>query len=147
MEEEKKGFIKWVKAHKKELIIAGLSSAAIIGIIIGIRNKNSIILLWKSLQNRIGEDPVKASTSSCAVVEKITQESLPIVESVSATGNRQFPTNCITQDSYKVSDHIRNLPDGWNALDKKITTAAEYGYNLKPGQTWVETYTKGVCVA
>ena len=39
MNEEKKGFIAWVKAHKKELIIAGVGVPAIIAIILGIKNK------------------------------------------------------------------------------------------------------------
>ena len=41
--EKKKGtFITWVKSHKKELIFAGISIASIIGIILGIKNKDSI---------------------------------------------------------------------------------------------------------
>lgn len=39
MKEEKQGFIQWVKVHKKELIIAGISAAAIIGVIIGIKKE------------------------------------------------------------------------------------------------------------
>ena len=36
MEENQKGFIAWVKAHKKQLIVAGISITAIIGVILGI---------------------------------------------------------------------------------------------------------------
>ena len=42
MEENKKGFIAWVKAHKKHLFMAGISVTAIIGIIIGLKNKEAI---------------------------------------------------------------------------------------------------------
>ena len=45
-------------------------------------------------------------------------------------------------DPIDVTEHIRNLPEGWHASEKKIASAAEHGYNLKPGQTWVENYTK-----
>ena len=45
-------------------------------------------------------------------------------------------------DPIDVTEHIRNLPEGWHASEKKIASAAEHGYNLQPGQTWVENYTK-----
>lgn len=51
--EDKKGFIVWIKAHKKQLILAGVSITAIIAIVIGIKNKSEIIKLWNALQERI----------------------------------------------------------------------------------------------
>lgn len=45
-------------------------------------------------------------------------------------------------DPIDVTEHIRNLPEGWHASEKKIASAAEHGYNLQPGQTWVENYKK-----
>ena len=53
MEENQKGFIAWVKAHKKQLIIAGISITAIIGVILGIKNKKTLDELWKALKNRL----------------------------------------------------------------------------------------------
>ncbi|MDR4888225.1 hypothetical protein RGU12_11750 [Fredinandcohnia sp. QZ13] len=147
MEEQKNGFIQWVKANKKELIIAGVSISAIISIIVGIKNKDRIMALWESLIKSIENSPVKVQTSSREVVESITHEPAQVVEVVSATEIIRFPSNDKTQVPFDVCDHIRNLPDGWHASAKKITTAAEYGYNLKPGQTWVDTYTKGVSIA
>jgi predicted membrane chloride channel (bestrophin family) len=38
MDEEKKGFMAWVKEHKKELILAGVSIGVIIAIVLGIKN-------------------------------------------------------------------------------------------------------------
>ena len=146
MEEQKNGFIQWVKANKKELIIAGVSIAAIIGIIVGIKNKDKIMALWESLRKSVENSPVKVPTASCEVVENIAHEPAQVVEVVSATEIIKFPSNHKTQGPFDVCDHSRNLPDGWHASAKKITTAAEYGYNLKPGQTWVDTYTKGVSV-
>jgi len=37
--EEKTSILAWIKAHKKELIIAGIGITAIIGVILGIRNR------------------------------------------------------------------------------------------------------------
>lgn len=51
--EDKKDFIAWVKAHKKQLIITGVSITTIIAIIVGIKNKSEIIKLWNTLQERI----------------------------------------------------------------------------------------------
>ena len=45
-------------------------------------------------------------------------------------------------DPIDVTEHIRNLPEGWHASEKKIASAAEHGYNLQPGQTWVANHTK-----
>ena len=147
MEEQKTEFIQWVKTHKKDLIIAGVSIAAIIGIIVGIKNKDSIMALWESLRKSMEKDPIKSLVYPCEMVEKITYESVPVVNAVSSTEIIKFPSNHNTQVPFDVRDHIRNLRDGWHASAKKITTAAEYGYNLKPGQTWIDTYTKGVSVA
>ncbi|MDF2800386.1 MAG: hypothetical protein K0S61_289 [Anaerocolumna sp.] len=147
MEEQKNGLIQWVKANKKELIIAGISIAAIIGIIVGIKNKDQIMALWESLRKSVENSPVKVPTASREVIESIAHEPAQVVEIVSATEIIKLPSNYKTQFPFDVCDHIRNLPNGWHASDKKITTAAEYGYNLKPGQTWVDTYTKGVSVA
>ena len=53
----------------------------------------------------------------------------------------------LPQGSFEVTDHIRNLPEGWRATAGKIATAAEHGYELLPGQTWVERYTKNEIAA
>ena len=48
---------------------------------------------------------------------------------------------------FDVRSHLRNLPEGMNASMEKVRTALEHGYELQPGQTWVESYTKGTKVA
>lgn len=50
MEEQKKGFIKWIMAHKKDLLIAGISITAIIAAVLVYRNHESIVALWDTLQ-------------------------------------------------------------------------------------------------
>lgn len=63
--EEKKSFLIWVKEHKKQLIIAGVSVATIVGIIIAIKNRESIIRLWTSLKKTIEKTPeIKPSVST-----------------------------------------------------------------------------------
>ena len=36
--------------------------------------------------------------------------------------------------------HKRKLPDGWKASPEKIATAKENGFDLQPGETWVDDY-------
>lgn len=133
MEKEKKTIMNWVKEHKKELIIAGVSIAAIIAVIIGIKNHQALEEAWTSLRK---------------LVDK-TQETIPVVEPVLVT--EVAPVNDIVEISivttdripHDVAEHLRNLPEGWKASTEKIATAAEHGYKLLPGQTWVEGYRKG----
>lgn len=146
MDNEKKSFIKWIRVHKKELIITGISSATIIGIIIGIKNKDSIIVLWESLKNRVKNSSHEVSTTSFEIAESIV-DSVELVDVVCDTESITILPNDNRRVSLEVCEHIRNLSNGRKASAKKIATAAEHGYNLRPGQTWVETYTKGICVA
>ncbi len=50
---EKHKFVNWVKDHKKQLLIAGISVTAVIGIIIGLKNKEAIKELWENLENSL----------------------------------------------------------------------------------------------
>lgn len=43
---------------------------------------------------------------------------------------------------FEVKSHVRKLPEGMQASPMKELTALEHGYNLNPGETWVESYLK-----
>ena len=133
MKEEKQGFIQWIKEHKKELIIAGISVAAIIGMIIGIKRKEELLELWQSLQKKMRENP--------SVAVQTAQETFDKTEIIA------FPVKHSVPTSIEVSEHLRNLPEGWKASEEKILSATEHGYHLNPGQTWVDTYTKNKVIA
>lgn len=49
----KKGFITWVKEHKTEILLTGVSVSTIIMTILGIKNKDAIKALWESLEKEI----------------------------------------------------------------------------------------------
>ena len=49
MEEKKNEIISWIKAYKKQLLLAGVSITAVIGVIIGLKNKEAIVNLWDFL--------------------------------------------------------------------------------------------------
>lgn len=132
MEKEKR-FVEWVKEHKRELIIAGVSIAAIIAVIIGIKNHKALEEAWASFRKLVEKTP------ECIPVEKTVAvtETVPVKDIVEI--------NIVTADRipHDVAEHLRNLPEGWKASAEKIATAAEHGYDLLLGQTWVEGYRTG----
>lgn len=48
-----KGLIKWIKEHKVQLVFAGVSVTAVIVTILGLKNKDALTEIWKSLQKEI----------------------------------------------------------------------------------------------
>lgn len=132
MEENKKGFIARVKAHKKQLFIAGISVTAIIGIIIGFKNKESIKELRETLENRLSKTPKKLP------------ESVTIAQTAPTVIEEAIPVRLYTspQEPFDVSQHIRNLSGGRHHSVEKAAEAAALGIDLLPHQTLVDTYTK-----
>lgn len=53
--ENRNELITWIKAHKTELIIVGISIPTIIAVILGIKNKDAIKALWDSLKTAVEE--------------------------------------------------------------------------------------------
>jgi hypothetical protein len=72
-----------------------------------------------------------------------TPISVPVIEVFPATEITVVRTIGIEKSPFDVSEHLRNLHIGWQASATKIATAAEHGIDLQPGQTWVDSFTKG----
>lgn len=147
MEERKKGFIEWIKVHKNELLIAGISITAIIAAVLGYQNRESIIALWDTLKKAlqktsVNELPVISTVPKVDAINPTAVNTVEVVIEPVAKAVRSLP-----QNPFEVTDHIRNLPEGWRASAGKIATAAEHGYKLLPGQTWVERYIKNEIAA
>lgn len=129
--EERRKLINWVKEHKKELIIAGISVTALILLILGIKHRAEIKALWESLKRAAPETAVRMSK---AAVE-VPPEPLKDVIAAVALNSETLP--------FEVRRHIRNLPDGWHASPEKIAEALKNSIILMDGQTWVDSYMKG----
>ena len=131
MEENKKGFIAWVKAHKKQLLIAGISVTAIICIIIGLKNKEAIKELREALESSLSKTPEKLPESIT-----IVQTAPPVVEEV-------IPVRLYTspQEPFDVSQHIRNLSGGRHHSVEKAAEAAALGIDLLPHLNHIDTHT------
>ena len=119
---------KWVKEHRTELAVGGgilvISAAAVL-----ICKKVTSANIGQGLKNAGGipREPIISNDT----ITKVTRE----VSSCKVTSIEKSP--------HAVSEHIRNLPRGWEASPEKIASAAEHGYELLPGQTWVEAYSTG----
>lgn len=125
MEKEKKPFREGIKEKIKKYAPWVLGASAIV---VGIR--------W-ALSSTDRED---------CIVENVACELMAsdlICCQQSEEGYSEVQTKKAERASHDVSEHVRNLPHGWNASHKKAETAADHGYNLEPGQTWVESYTTG----
>ena len=133
--EDRKSLIRWIKGHKKQLIIAGISIGTLILIILGIKNRAAIKAVWDSLKGVVKHPTAKAAEEVAKVVTDIPPA--PASENVTAvvSNSETLP--------FEVSRHIRNLPDGWHASPEKVAEALKNSIILMDGQTWVDSYVKG----
>ncbi len=132
MEEKKIRLIAWVKVNKKQLILAGISITVIIGVILGLKNKKSIMDLWAVLEKNITQAPDKRmEILSIAPATPPAHKDIILVRSYTAP-----------QKAFDVKQHIRNLSGGRLHSPEKATEAATLGITLLPNQTLVDTYTK-----
>ena len=53
---DRKGFIAWVKEHKTQLLLAGVSVTTILVSALGLKNKDAIIELWNTLKKQIEKE-------------------------------------------------------------------------------------------
>ena len=50
---DRKSFIAWVREHKTQLLLAGVSVTTILVGVLGLKNKDAIIELWNTLKKQI----------------------------------------------------------------------------------------------
>lgn len=127
--ESKKGFLIWIKLHKKQLVLAGISITAIVGIILGIKNKKVLMKLQASLTKKIKE----VSTDNLIV----DQSSISALETITPVEIYTLP-----KEPFNVRRHIRTLPIGCYHSPEKAVEADALGIKLLPNQTLVNSYTK-----
>ena len=133
--EDRKSLIQWIKEHKKQLIIAGISIGTLILIILGIKNRAAIKAVWDSLRGVVKHPTAKAAEEVTKVVTEIPPATASEYVTAVASNSGTLP--------FEVSRHIRNLPNGWHASPGKIAEALKNNIILMDGQTWVDSYMKG----
>ena len=133
MKKENYKILNWIKEHKVELIIGGLCIAGIVAIIISEKNSQEKEDEWVTLSKQ-----VRKTLKAVKEVDVVS-----VVEDTPVKDLVENNVVKIDRMPHDVSGHLRNLPQGWKASAEKIATAVEHGYNLVPGQTWVEAYKTG----
>lgn len=64
--ESKKGLLVWVKTHKTQLILVGISIPTIIAVVLGLKNKDAIKALWDQL-NEESRKPICTAVSGLSL--------------------------------------------------------------------------------
>lgn len=131
--EDRKSLIRWIKDHKKQMIIAGISIGILI--ILGIKNRAAIKAVWDSLKGVVKHPTAKAAEEVAKVVTDIPPAPASEIVTAVVSNSETLP--------FEVSRHIRNLPDGWHASPEKVAEALKNNIILMDGQTWVDSYVKG----
>lgn len=147
----------WLKTHKKGIILTGLSVVALVGVVLIARKpttaKSVLEIIKKPFFKPEGSIPAKKQLQKLVkkshpnsinkrVIPK-TSETLISIKSPTITeieSGKEFAKEMGRRAAHTVSEHTRNLPDGWHASAKKIAEAAELGIPLKEGQTIVDAY-------
>lgn len=109
--EGKKGFLTWAKAHKTQLIFAGISIPTIIAVVLGLKNKDAIKALW----NQLNEEIKKANMYSSKWFETVTDEAL------STEREKVRLAYCSSGDNFSEASMLQNLL--WR-FDKEMSKRA-----------------------
>lgn len=93
---EKNELIAWVKAHKKQLLLTGISVSTLIMTILGIKNKDAINTLWKSLIEEIEKGPLySAKWFSKATLEELHEHRKIIMQdNMNPNLDNDYRTRC-----------------------------------------------------
>lgn len=127
---QERGFRSWWQRNKTTiLVLLGIAAGATGGYLaakaspMGMLNTNGIL---SKESTTLGLYPAFASLPNTS----------PVIGEVLTT-----PT-VSDRSPVDVTGHLRNLPTGQHASPEKIATAAENGFMLGNGQTWVSDYSK-----
>lgn len=132
MEENRADFWSWVKAHKKQLALAGFTVAVIVGGVYGLKRKDDLIALWEGLAERIGKASENTSVLCTTTHPKTATPELSIVP-------RSYT---LPQDAFEVGFHIRTMAEHRHHSAAKAAEAAKLKIELLPNQTIVDSYIK-----
>ena len=135
MENKKRSVKQWVEKHKTELVLTGASITAVAAVIIGLKNPNLIqktVLPFKTVLGKAPETIGEVKTAA------------PIAVHADKVLDLKINKDVVSRIPHAVSEHVRDLPVGRVASAEKIATAAEHGFDLNPGQTWVKGYYTGI---
>lgn len=111
--EDKNSFLAWIKNHKKQLILAGLSITTIIATIVGLKNKEAIKELWGSLKDEM--EKVSRTPFSSKWFETATDTELDVER------EKVRLSFCSSGDDYETACSLQNL---LGRFDKEMSKRA-----------------------
>lgn len=121
MDRKAKAVCKWINNHKTEVAVIGGIAGTAVAVVIGTQYSKPLVALREPLNDTLQEALECDRMDMVNMMNPILSEKAP----------------------HEVSSHIRNLPEGWSPSVHKIESAPLHGYDLGPGQTWVEGYQVG----
>lgn len=147
--EERKGLFRWIREHKKQLIAAGVSILALLAAIWAIKHRSQIKGLWDELKALI-HSPAQELADKLPELTKEIAISVPadaetVVEIALEVPSSPIPeaSEAISRSQLAISEHLRNLHEGWHPSPAKIAEAQAKGIVLLENQTLVDAYLKG----
>ena len=100
----------WIKAHKKQLILIGISIPTLIAIVLGLKNKDAMMELLDNLKDEVE----KANLYSSRWFEKATDAEL------NAAREKVRLDYCASGDDFKAACSLQNL---LGKFDKELSRA------------------------
>lgn len=108
---DRMGFVAWIKAHKKQLILVGVSIPTIIAVVLGLKNKDALKALWENLNEEIK----KANMYGSKWFETVTDDVL------STEREKVRLDYCASGDNFSEASRLQNLL--WR-FDKEMSKRA-----------------------
>lgn len=130
----KKNLLAWIKTHKKQLILAGVSIVSLIGLVVGIKKKDELWELWKLLSRRADNSLPEIPEATLP-----TETSVPLLDNLNKTRAYTRPA-----EPFDVRMHLRNLHEGQHHSAEKGAEAVARGIVLPLNQTIVDAYQKNI---
>ena len=125
--DDRKDFIVWVKEHKTQIFLAGISVTTIVLTALGLKNKDAITELWNTLKKQIE----KGDLYSSKWFEKAKLEEL---ESARRIVQQDYNNPNLDLDYRNYCWNLLNRFD--NAIGKIKWTGNEYGYPVHSSNGW-----------
>ena len=124
---ENNNIIAWVKEHKLQLLLAGVSITTVLLTVMGIKNKDALADLWISLKKQIE----KGTLYSSKWFEKASLEEL---ENAREIVQNDFNNPKLDLDYRNECWNLLNRFD--NAIGKIKWNGKEYGYPVHSSNGW-----------
>lgn len=128
--DDRKDFIVWVKEHKTQIFLAGISVTTIVLTALGLKNKDAITELWNTLKKQIE----KGALYSSKWFEKANLEEL---ETARRLVQQDYNNPNLDLNYRNYCWNLLNRFD--NAIGKIKWAGKEYGYPVHSGNGWYLT--------